>query len=166
MNIYWALLHWLKLSHLGHDGFKPSFFKKITSIYSIQNVSNNILPIQKFMQVFSFWGDKSFKGKSNSGPHHEKTCLCNMRTTKAHPRSLISAFVVRCLDSIIPLVSISTISSLYQAFVAVQVGLSLPWSQILKTGFLVTRIKLSFIIISWKMIVNADYGFEVLYSTF
>ena len=30
----------------------------------------------------------------------------------AHPRSLISTFVVRCLDSIIPLVSISRISSL------------------------------------------------------
>ena len=30
----------------------------------------------------------------------------------AHPRSLISAFVIRCLDSIIPLVSISKISSL------------------------------------------------------
>ena len=30
----------------------------------------------------------------------------------AHPRSLISVFVVRCLDSIIPLVSISEISSL------------------------------------------------------
>ena len=30
----------------------------------------------------------------------------------AHSRSLISAFVVRCLDSLIPLVSISKISSL------------------------------------------------------
>ena len=47
----------------------------------------------------------------------------------AHPHSLISAFVIRCLDSIIPLVSISEISSLYLASVAVQAGLSLPWSQ-------------------------------------
>ena len=30
----------------------------------------------------------------------------------AQPRSLISAFVIRCLDSMIPLVSISKISSL------------------------------------------------------
>ena len=45
----------------------------------------------------------------------------------AHPRSLISAFVVRCLDSIIPSVSISEISSLYLASVAAQAGLSLPW---------------------------------------
>ena len=52
-----------------------------------------------------------------------------------HPRSLISAFVFRCLDSI-PLVSISKIASLTS--VAAQAGLSLPWSQTLKTGFLVT----------------------------
>ena len=31
---------------------------------------------------------------------------------RAHPRSLISTFVICCLDSIIPLVSISKISSL------------------------------------------------------
>ena len=54
----------------------------------------------------------------------------------AHLCSLISTFVVRCLDSIIPLVSISELPSLYLASVAAQVGLSLPWSQTLKTGFL------------------------------
>ena len=64
-------------------------------------------------------------------PRHEKTCFCNMR-------SLVSAFVVHCLDSITPLVSISEISSLYLASVVVQASLSLPWSQIPKTGFLVT----------------------------
>ena len=36
---------------------------------------------------------------------------------KQHPRSLISAFVVRCLGSIIPLVPISEISSLHLASV-------------------------------------------------
>ena len=51
----------------------------------------------------------------------------------AHQRSLISAFVVRCLDSIIPLVSISKISSLYLASLAVQDGLCLTWSQTPKT---------------------------------
>ena len=40
-----------------------------------------------------------------------------------HPRSLISAFIVRCLDSIIPLVSISKISSLNLSSVAAQAGL-------------------------------------------
>ena len=44
----------------------------------------------------------------------------------AHLRSLISAFVVHCLNSIIPLVSISKISSLCLASVATQAGLSLP----------------------------------------
>ena len=55
-------------------------------------------------------------------------------------RNLISAFVVRCLDSSIPLGSISEISSLYLASVAEQAGLSLHWSQTPKTGFLVTRL--------------------------
>ena len=57
----------------------------------------------------------------------------------AHPRSLINTFIVRCLDSIIPLVSIHKISSLYLASVPAQAGLSLSWSQTPKTGFLVTR---------------------------
>ena len=38
----------------------------------------------------------------------------------AHSRSLISTFVVRCLDSTTSLVSISEISSLYLASVAAQ----------------------------------------------
>ena len=56
----------------------------------------------------------------------------------AHPRSLISTFVVRCLDSIMPLVSIFEISSLCLTSVAAQAGLCLTWSQTPKTGFLVT----------------------------
>ena len=40
-----------------------------------------------------------------------------------------ASFVIRCLKSLIPLVSISEISSLYIASVAVQAGLSLPWWQ-------------------------------------
>ena len=61
-----------------------------------------------------------------------------------HPRSLISAFVIRCLDCIIPLVSKFEISNLYISSVAAQAGLSLPWSQTLKTGFVVTRLLLLF----------------------
>ena len=57
----------------------------------------------------------------------------------AHPCSLISAFVVRCLDRIYPLVSISEISSHYLAPVSEQAGLSLPWSKTLMTDFLVTK---------------------------
>ena len=56
------------------------------------------------------------------------------------PCRLICAFVVRCLDTIIPLVSISKISSLYLASVAAQASLSLTWSQTPKTGFLVMRL--------------------------
>ena len=48
-----------------------------------------------------------------------------MRTTKAQIR-LICAFVVRCQDSIIPLVSISKISSFLVASVVAQTGLSHP----------------------------------------
>ena len=57
-----------------------------------------------------------------------------------HPRSLISAFVVRWLDSVIPLVSIPEISSLYLASVPEQAGLSLTRSKTPKTGFLVTKL--------------------------
>ena len=54
----------------------------------------------------------------------------------AHLRSLISTFVVRCLDNIISLVSIFAISCLWLASVAEQTGLSLTWSKTSKTGFL------------------------------
>ena len=58
----------------------------------------------------------------------------------AHSRSLINAFVVRCLDIIIPLVSISEISSRLLVSVAERTSSSLTWSQTPKTGFLVTRL--------------------------
>ena len=63
----------------------------------------------------------------------------------AHLRSLISTFAVCCLDSRIPLVSITEISNLYLASVAVQAGLSLPWSQTPKTGFLMTWLKYKYL---------------------
>ena len=47
----------------------------------------------------------------------------------AHPHSLISAFVFRCLDSIIPLLAIAEISSPLIVSVAEQTGLSLTCSQ-------------------------------------
>ena len=58
----------------------------------------------------------------------------------AQPRSLISAFVIRCLDSIIAVVSICKISSLLLVSIAEQASLSLPWSQTPETGFLMTRL--------------------------
>ena len=45
-----------------------------------------------------------------------------------HPRSLISAFVVRCLYSVMSLVSVIKISSLMVASVA-EASLSLTWSE-------------------------------------
>ena len=57
-----------------------------------------------------------------------------------HPCNLFSAVVNHCLDSIIPLVSISETSSLYLASLAAQAGLCLTWSQTPKTGFLSTRL--------------------------
>ena len=59
----------------------------------------------------------------------------------AHPRSLISDFDVRGLDSIIILVTVSEIWSLYLVSVAAQACLSLPWSKIPKTGFPVMGLK-------------------------
>ena len=59
----------------------------------------------------------------------------------AHPHSLISTFVVHCLDIIVPLVSISKISSLCLASVAVEAGLCLTLLKTPKIGFLVTRLK-------------------------
>ena len=67
---------------------------------------------------------------------HEKTCLTDMSYANnkgadqpAHLRSLISAFIVRCLDSVMSLVSVTKISSLMLASVAEQASLSLTWSE-------------------------------------
>ena len=53
--------------------------------------------------------------ETSNGSGHAKTCLMPYANNKgadqpAHPRNLISTFVVRCLDSIMPLVSITEIS--------------------------------------------------------
>ena len=56
-------------------------------------------------------------------PGHEKTCLLSYANYKgadqpAHPRSLISAFVFRCLDRVMSIVSVTKISRLMLASVA------------------------------------------------
>ena len=73
-------------------------------------------------------------------PGHEKMCLMPYANNKgtdqpAHLRSLISAFVVRCLDSTISLESIAKISRLQLASVAEQVSLSRTWSETPKDKF-------------------------------
>ena len=60
-----------------------------------------------------------------------KHVLWHMGTTKAQ----ISAFVVRCLDSVMSLVSETKISSLMLASVAEQASLSLTWSEIPEDTF-------------------------------
>ena len=49
------------------------------------------------------------------GPGHAKMCLMSYANNKgadqsAHPRSLISTFVIRCLDSMICILAISNVS--------------------------------------------------------
>ena len=61
-------------------------------------------------------------------------CLMSYANNKgadqpAHPHSLISAFVVRCLDSIISLESIVEVSRFKLASVAAHAGLCLAWSE-------------------------------------
>ena len=61
-------------------------------------------------------------------------CLMSYANNKgadqpAHPRSLISAFVFRCLGSVMSLVSVTKISSLILASVAEHASLSLTWSE-------------------------------------
>ena len=60
--------------------------------------------------------NEDYRANTNE-PGHEKTCLMSYANNKcadqpAHPHSLISVFVVRCLDSIITLDSIAKISRL------------------------------------------------------
>ena len=64
----------------------------------------------------------------------------------AHPHSLISAFVVHCLDSIIPLLAIAENSRPKPVSVAEQTNLSLTSSPIPKTGFLVMWLILSLLL--------------------
>ena len=64
-------------------------------------------------KIFSVKRDKILSNTYEPG--HEKMCLMSCANDKgadqpAHPRSLISAFVVRCLDNIISLDSIAEMS--------------------------------------------------------
>ena len=70
------------------------------------------------------------QGNKRNEPGHEKMCLMPYANNKeadqpANPRSLISAFVVRCQDRMIPVVYISEISRDQLVSVAEQVSLCL-----------------------------------------
>ena len=67
-------------------------------------------------------------------------CEQQRRRSDCADAQSVSTFLVRCLDSIISLVSLSEISSLWLGSVAEQAGLSLTRLETPKTGFLVTRL--------------------------
>ena len=83
------------------------------------------------------------------GPQREKTCLRDVANNTgadqaAHPRSLISAFVIRFLESTIYKVTTGEISIFQLVYVAEEIGLKLALSETPKTAFLATRASLSF----------------------
>ena len=74
------------------------------------------------------------------GPRREKTCLRRFANNTgadqpAHPRSLISAFVIHLLASIIYRLATREISIFLLVFVLEQAGLNLALSETPMTGF-------------------------------
>ena len=67
-----------------------------------------------------------------------KPALCYMRTTMRRQDSLISAFVVRYLESLTPVVTLPDISGPYLASVAEQTDLSLSLAAHTLEGFLMS----------------------------
>ena len=78
-----------------------------------------------------------------NGPRREKTCLLGFANNTgaeqpAHPRSLISAFVIRFLESNICKLATGKISITYLVSVAEETGFETRLSGTPKTGFLAT----------------------------
>ena len=111
---------------------------------STHEIKKKCLLFEEFQAIDNnSWQDVYFPGqlrklgwpcKKAYEPDHEKTCLMSFANNKgadqhAHPQSPISAFVVRCLDNVMSLVSVTKISSLMLASVAEQASLSLTWSE-------------------------------------
>ena len=63
------------------------------------------------------------------------TCENEGADQSAHSRSLISAFVFRCLDSITPTLASAKIPRIYLASLAEQADLRLTWSEIPEDRF-------------------------------
>ena len=83
----------------------------------------------------------------------------------AHPRSLISAFVVRCLDSIISLDSTAEISRLKLVPVAVQASLCLAWSETPEDTFCRVEAQIDFITYT-RLENNSDWEVAPLRSDY
>ena len=78
------------------------------------------------------------------GPRREKTCLREFANNTgadqpAHPRSLISTFVIRFMESIICKLATDENSSFYLVSVGEETDLKLALTETPKTGFLSTR---------------------------
>ena len=83
------------------------------------------------------------KSVTKYGPRREKTCLQGLANNKvtdqpAHPRSLISTFVIHVLESISRL-AMREISIFLLVSVAKETGLSLALMETPKTGFVALR---------------------------
>ena len=79
------------------------------------------------------------------GPRRDKTCLWGFANNTgadqpAHPRSLISAIVVRLLESIISRLATSEVSIFQLVSVAELAGLNLTLSESPKAGSVATRL--------------------------
>ena len=84
--------------------------------------------------------------RSLNGPQREKTCLQRFANNKSadqpvHPGSLISAFIICLLESIIYLLALSEMLLFWVVSVAKETGLSLSFSETPKKGFLASRPK-------------------------
>ena len=82
---------------------------------------------------------------ADMGLNASKPVFEGLRTTKAqiqpaHPRRLISAFVIRLLESIISIPATSEISIFYLVSVAEQADLNLTLSETPKTSFVESRL--------------------------
>ena len=78
------------------------------------------------------------------GPRLEQTCLQGFVNNKGadqpeHPHSLISAFVIHLLESIISRLATSTMPIFLLVSVAEQAGLNLTLWETSKTGFVASR---------------------------
>ena len=81
----------------------------------------------------------SIKHEHSYGPRRERFANNTGTDQPAHLHSLISAFVIHFLESIISKFATSEISIFYLVPVAEETGLSLVFSETAKTGFLMTR---------------------------
>ena len=89
-------------------------------------------------------GKNGFAFPPDYGPRREKTCLRGLANNTgadqpAHPRSLISAFVIRFMERIICKLAAGEISIFQLVSVAEETGLNVALSETPKTGFLTTK---------------------------